>query len=280
MTPPIVSTAVSACDAEAIAQAVHSALALLAAPAQLLPDPYRATSELDRLAIVVAHNLASGRFARACRQSGPMPLSLHAYTQRVAAGLAAEWEYVSELRRGSPAPWTELLDRLERKAYLWYGPTGRRGWAHVEAADAAARTCADLWCWLQEHLYPFDVPFAHWSACALRHRLLDAARGQRTAARHLVDSLDRPLCVNGPTLGDLQPADGWDGRLDRLARQEALQRALAHLEKRQAQVVRWWYLEGWPAAEIAERLRVSVGCVYIIKHRALRKLRADPALRS
>ncbi len=278
MTPPIVAAAALACAPEAIMQAVESALALLAEPARPLPDPYQATSAHDRLVATLAHNLAAGRYARACLESGRLPLSLAAYAMRVAAGLSAEWERVAGLRSGRSALWAALLEDLERKAYCWLGPSGRAGWARIEAADAAARTCADLWCWLQEHPYPFDVPFERWVGRMLRNRLLEAVRSQRTADRYVVDSLDRSVDEHDTALADLAPWGRSDTMADDILRREALQRALARLEARQAQVVRLWYLEELPATEIARSLRLTVNCVYTLKHRALRRLRADPAL--
>lgn len=278
MTPPIVVTAASACEPEAIRQALESALALLAAPERPLPDPYQAASEHDRLIAVLAHNLVSGRYRHSCEESGQLLPSLLAYAHRVAAGLAADWERVAGLRKGRPASWTALLEDLERKAYRWLGPEGRAAWARAEAADAAAKTCADLWYWLQKHPYPFDVPFAFWMARMLRNRLLEGARNRRTADRHIVDSLDRPLREHGLTMGDLLGSDRPEMAVEHILVRDAVYRALTRLERRQEQVVRLWYLEGWPAREIAERLRVTVSCVYVLKHRALRRLRADPGL--
>lgn len=278
MTPPIVVTAASPCEPEAIRQALESALALLAAPEHPLPDPYQATSEHDRLVAVLAHNLAAGRYARACKAGGQPTLSLPAYAQRVAAGLSADWERVAGLRKGEAGLWMALLDELEQKAFRWLGPAGSAGWARAEAVDAAARTCADLWCWLRGHVYPFDVPFACWMARMLRNRLLEAARNRRVAARHIVDSVDRPLREDGLVLGDVLSPGRSDMAVDCVVIRDTVQRALARLERRQALVVRRWYLEGWPAAEIADSLLVTVSYVYTIKHRALRRLRTDPAL--
>ncbi|MGQ9839900.1 MAG: sigma-70 family RNA polymerase sigma factor [Anaerolineae bacterium] len=278
MSPPIVSPSTLACDAEAINQAIRVASALLTEPGRPLPDPYQAASEIDRLIATLAHNMAAGRYRRACRQSGSSSLSLFSYARRVAMGLAAEWDRVAGLRRGEPALWTALAERLERKAYFWHGPAGRSGWAHSEASEVVANACADLWCWLQAHPYFFDVPFERWAARLLLNRLLAAARSRKTAARHIVDSLDRPLFESELTVADALCTDRSQAGLERFMQREALGHALHRLGEREAQVVCLWYLEGWPAAEIATRLRVTVGCVYLLKHRALRKLRADPML--
>lgn len=227
----------------------------------------------ERLANTLLHNIESGRYERACRYDHTHPLPLAAYARRVAAELVSEWEVVEALRLGDEPTWTTLLHRLERKAYLWLGPSGRSAWAQFEAGEIAAKTCADLWHWLQHNPFPFDVPFECWAKRALHNRMFESLRAQRTYTRLVVDSLDRPTFdarwerVDGLANDDLA---AW---LEREDHREILQHALARLDKRQAHLIRLWYLEGWSPEEIAAALGIKVNHVYVLKHRALNKLR-------
>ena len=53
-----------------------------------------------------------------------------------------------------------------------------------------------------------------------------------------------------------------------------VRQARTKLNQRQARVVQRWYIEGWSAAEIAAETRLAVNHIYVLKHRALKKLRA------
>jgi len=227
---------------------------------------------LERAATVLAHNIASGRFIRACRDEGDASSVLSEYAQKVLTGLLSEWEMVEALRLGDSRRWTATLKRLERRAYSWLGPMGRTEWATWEAREAAAKTCADLWSWLQDNSFPFDVSFDDWSERALLNRLHQAARADRVHTRYVVDSLDRPVFDSDLTYGDLLGRSDLEAWLARTGEREVLSQALAHLNTRQAQVIRLWYLDGWPAEEIAAEMGMTVDYIYVLKHRALHKL--------
>ena len=42
---------------------------------------------------------------------------------------------------------------------------------------------------------------------------------------------------------------------------------------RQAHIIHRWYVEGWSVDEIAAETRLEVNHIYVLKHRALKKLR-------
>ena len=226
-----------------------------------------------QIAQVLAANLASGRF-RMTAESTPAE-SLCAYACRVARHLLAEGGRLALLQAGDRCAWAAVLERLERLAYWWYGPIGREEWAAWNAREVASATCADLWRWLQSHTFPFDVPLDAWIARALVNRLHEANERRRADEARVVESLDRKV---GPgsyaaTVGEelLDPtAAGW---MDRIAEREALSAALAQMRGRRALVLRLWYLEGWPAEEIACRLCTPVSNVYLLRHRGLKALR-------
>jgi len=233
---------------------------------------------IDRATQVLTTNIESGRFEHAqdYLEVGPdNDATLLAYAVQVLRVLVAEAERVERLTAGQSTAWATVIFRMEQVAYRWLGPVGREDWAAWEARDATARTCADLWAWLQVNPYPFDVPFGRWATRALYNRLREAARKRRTRERYIPESLDRPLYGHAAleTYGDIVADLSFDIWLERSANREALLQALERLDARQAAVIRLWYLEQWPAPEIAAALGIQVNYVYVQRFRAIEKLR-------
>ena len=264
---------VAAVDARSVRDAVREAHQLLMAVHPELACVAEAELWIERAVTILAANVASGRFASACRHEQDSSLPLARYAQQVLSRLVAEWERVEGLRVGDDLGWTTVLKRMERQAYFWLGPTGREEWAKWEARDAAARTVADLWDWLQHNTFPFDVTFDRWAERALRYRLTTTVRFQRRHARHVVDSLDRPCFEDGSTFGERLPTDDMNRWLDRETKREALRQGCARLDPRQAHILHRWYVDGWSVDEIAAETRLEVGHIYVLKHRGLKKLR-------
>ena len=264
---------VAAVDARSVRDAVREAHQLLMAVHPELACVAEAELWIERAVTILAANVASGRFASACRHEQDSSLPLARYAQQVLSRLVAEWERVEGLRVGDDLGWTTVLKRMERQAYFWLGPTGREEWAKWEARDAAARTTADLWDWLQHNTFPFDVTFDRWAERALRYRLTTTVRFQRRHARHVVDSLDRPCFEDGSTFGERLPTDDMNRWLDRETKREALRQGCARLDQRQAHILHRWYVDGWSVDEIAAETRLEVNHIYVLKHRAIKKLR-------
>lgn len=231
---------------------------------------------LDLTAAVLTHNSASGRFDAAVAfqeaQSGAAP-TLLSYAGQILVVLLSEHERIQRLLHGDSGEWAALLDRMERSAYHWLGPVGRAAWAAAEARETAARTCADLWQWLQENAYPFDVPFDRWATRSLVNRLLEDARRERMRRQHVAASLDAPVTSEGTPLADTLGAAMVDEWLERESNREALLQALDQLDARSGQVARRWYLDGWRADEIAAELVIEINYVYVLRSRAIERLR-------
>ena len=264
---------VAAQDASSLRDAAQHALKLLAATRPDLSHAADAELWIERTVTVLARNVASGRFASASRYAQDASPSLLTYAEQVLTQIMAEWDRIEALCAGDSIRWSAALEHTERLAYFWLRPVGRAEWAKWEAREAAARTCADLWQWLQRHQFPFDVPFDLWSGRALRNRLKDSVRCRRTQARHVVDSLDRPCFEDGRTFGELLPTDDMSVWLERESRREVLRQAYARLDQRQARIVHLWYEEGWSAEKIAAETGLQIGHVYVLKHRAVTRLR-------
>ena len=227
LSSPAVVAAVDACS---MRDAVREAHQLLMAVHPELACVAEAELWIERAVTILAANVASGRFASACRHEQDSSLPLARYAQQVLSRLVAEWERVEGLRVGDDLGWTTVLKRMERQAYFWLGPTGREEWAKWEARDAAAKTTADLWDWLQHNTFPFDVTFDRWAERALRYRLTTTVRFQRRHARHVVDSLDRPCFEDGSTFGERLPTDDMNRWLDRETKREVLRQGCARLD--------------------------------------------------
>ena len=126
---------------------------------------------------------------------------------------------------------------------------------------------------MQRNPFPFDVPFDLWSERALRNRLNESVRDRRRHARYVVVSLDHPSSEDGHTLGDLLPTDDMRVWLEVESNREMLRQGMGRLEQRLARIMNLWYEEGWSAEEIAAETGLQVGHVYVLRHRAIKKLR-------
>jgi RNA polymerase sigma factor (sigma-70 family) len=266
-------TAVASADARSLRDVARDAYQLLMAAHPESACVAEAELWIERVVTVLAVNLASGRFASACRHEQESSLSLSRYAQLVLGQLMAEWERVEELRVGDSLRWTVARRHMERQAYFWLGPTGREEWAKWEAREAAAKTIGDLWDWLQHNPFPFDVTFDRWAERALRNRLKSSVRSRQMHARHVVDSLDRPCSEDGVPFGDLLPNDDMRVWLELESRREVVRQAWTKLDRRLAHIIHRWYVEGWSADEIAAETRLEVNHIYVLKHRAIKKLR-------
>ena len=54
---------------------------------------------------------------------------------------------------------------------------------------------------------------------------------------------------------------------------EAVRQSWTKLEPRQAHIIHRWYVEGRSVDEIAAETRLAVNHIYVLKHRAIKKLR-------
>jgi RNA polymerase sigma factor (sigma-70 family) len=228
---------------------------------------------LERAVTVLTANIASGRLDSGTRYEQESSRTLSNLAKQILERLTAEWDRIEGLRMGDSQSWTEVLQHLEQKAYFWLGPTGREEWARCEAREVASRTCADLWQWLQRHSFPFDVPFDLWSGRALRNRLIDSVRSLRRQARFVVGSLDHPAFEDERLGAERLPVTDLSAWLDLEAKRELLREASARLDERQARIIHLWYEEGWSADQIAAETGLTANHVYVLKHRAIKKLR-------
>ena len=262
---------------ELLSLARQAAATLSGEPAASWSADDEQESWIQRTADVLAANRESGRIETVFRDylAGQGDHSdLVAYARQVLLELRAEYTRIQRLCEGDTSSWLVVIGRMKRLAYYRLNRAGSAEWAIAEAQEVAAYACAQLWDWLERKPYPFDVPFDRWSTTWLTNRLRELARKEQTRERHTADSLDRPLPqTDGLTLQDVLPDRSFDEWLENTANREALSQAIERLPNTLAAVVRLWYLEEWCADEIAAFLGRRVSYVYVLRFRAIQKLR-------
>lgn len=65
----------------------------------------------------------------------------------------------------------------------------------------------------------------------------------------------------------------WHVWLELGSRCEVVRQAWTKLDQRQAHIIYRWYVDGWSADEIAAETRLEINHIYVLKHRAIKKLR-------
>jgi RNA polymerase sigma factor (sigma-70 family) len=249
-----------------------------------------------RVAAILERNVASGRAARIMQRmsaaghahgapgGSPCPDEARwlAYQRRVAQTFAAERERLLALEGGDDAAWGALERQLERSARRMLTHQGAGGaYAEDRAAELAQQTCVQIF----KAVYPCDVAFDPWSHTVLRN----VVRAARTRSH---DVLDRAPFVRsldewqeradgdevgvGPFLGADGPCADAAGELPGAsANMQALIDAIQQMRSanRRAVLVYTYFL-GLDDGEIAEKLGRNRDGVQVLRHRALRQLRA------
>lgn len=111
------------------------------------------------------------------------------------------------------------------------------------------------------HTYHPERPFRPWMYAIARHRLFDQIEKQRRWSE--LELLTNAGAMASPGTG-VESASSW-----RFVRE-----ALAHLSKRQREVIQLLKLEGFSVAEISSKTGLTASTVKITAHRGYMKLRA------
>jgi RNA polymerase sigma factor (sigma-70 family) len=267
----------------------------------------------ERVAEIVARNLASGRAQRMMRageqrthgegetrRRGDMEASdlsvsprprvpasanapqlpspsapLEAYVDRVIASYLQEHHRVERLAAGDEVTWNRLGEQLARRAQAMLLRRQVPGdRAASLAADFAQETCEIIY----SHSFPYDVSFDGWSTLILKNRILGRyTRSPDLIDRQVIQSLDRPSGGDASdhfSLYDLLVDPAGDAAFERTEVQALLIQAIAHLPSpAQRAVIIDTYFYELGDQEIARRLGRSRQAVYNLRHRALRNLR-------
>lgn len=138
-----------------------------------------------------------------------------------------------------------------------------RAVVRARGSDLGAATCEDV---LQDvllaihrkrHTWREDAPLRPWLYAIARHKVVDAFRARGTRVELSIDDFaDGLSAVDGP-----DPTVTLD-----------MEKVLAQLGKRDADIVRAFGLHGETTAETAMRLKMSEGAVRVALHRALKSI--------
>lgn len=116
---------------------------------------------------------------------------------------------------------------------------------------------------LKRHTWHPDHPVRPWVYAITRHKVVDAFR-RRGAAIHL------PIGDFSDTLAAEAEAGPLDARDDR----REVDRLIAQLDPRSAELIRRISLQGQPPAEVGDALQMSAVNVRVALHRAMKRLAA------
>lgn len=166
-------------------------------------------------------------------------------------------------------PWDEWMRAANRGDRAAYAQLLRaiapvlRGVVRARGASLGPEECEDvvqdvlLAIHLKRHTWDEGAPLRPWLYAIARHKVADAfrARGRRVTVP-IEDFADVLPAADGPDPGTARDVN----------------RALASLDPRAAEIVRAAGLHGESAAEIAGRLQMTEGAVRVALHRALKLL--------
>ena len=103
-----------------------------------------------------------------------------------------------------------------------------------------------------------------------RKRTPDAHRHRQVDDSRLTGTMDRIVGDDGRSFNQL-----WDDEWKQNLLSAALTRLKKKIDPKQFQIFDCYVQKQWPAQKVAERLRVSVGQVYLARHRVSRLLKKE-----
>jgi|GEM_PF-1419057 len=201
-----------------------------------------------------------------------------AYQHRVLVVFADDCERILALHHHSELAWQALAQQLTGKAiHLLMRAGVGMGCACDKATEIAQQACE---CALS-HPYPCDVPLDYWLYTILKNVNLQVwTRSQdlldRDPTMHSLDEMAehgigiaaRAFMCAAANHGATDPAHSS-------AQMDALIDAINHMQSEERRlVVAYTYFADMTDDEIAARLHKSKAIVHILRHRALRQLRA------
>ncbi len=171
----------------------------------------------------------------------------------------------------------------------------KAGLSDDEAEEVVQETAIGVARRLPEFVYdPKSCRFKTWLLNLTRWRIQDQLR-RRRALRRMPPAGQSPPPQNHPkpeleSCDDTATIDSipdpaipefgaeWDVAWEKNLLAQALERVRARLDERQFQVFDFYVTKGWPPAEVARTLGVSVATVYLTKHRVSALLKKEVRL--
>ncbi len=179
------------------------------------------------------------------------------------------------------ASWREFFNTYWK---LIYAVARRAGLTHTEAEEVVQETVLGVARSIGEFRYdPTRSSFKNWLMQVTRHRI--ARQVARRRRQPPVDEAPQETSRT-PLLERLpDPAGGgleaiWDAEWEKNLVDTALRRVKGRAPIRQYQMFDFFVLKKWPAAKVARTLGVSIGHVYVAKHRITRLIKKEVELLS
>ena len=181
--------------------------------------------------------------------------------------------------------WREFFDTYWN---LIYGVAIKAGLGDAEAQDVVQETVIAVAKKMQDfHYDPSIGTFKSWLLHTTRWKIADQFRKRlrpEQARTRQPDEGTRTATVNRiPDPSGLELEAVWDQEWEQNLMEVALQRVKRQVTARQFQIFDLYVLKEWPVGKVARSLGVSMGQVYLAKHRiahlvkkAVRNLQAEP----
>ena len=164
---------------------------------------------------------------------------------------------------------------------LIYAFAKGRGLSHEESQDVVQETVLAVAKNIGTFQYdPQRCRFKTWLLHVTRSKIADrfARRARQPALANSPESgvsgRDEPLDrVPDEASGDWEQA--WDGEWQKNLMEAAILRVKRHVSIEQYQMFDLFALKHWPARDVAKTLGVTIGHVYVAKHRIVRLVRKE-----
>lgn len=201
---------------------------------------------------------------------------LQFYVLHVHDAFRADHGQLDALLAEEPAAWNELRTFLRLRARANIQPYARYpGRAWLGAEDVVQRASMAI----QAGHFPYDVSFAAWCSRLVANLVHAAYRLSRDLHDHRsgMVSIDALIEARGsPEIYQFSEILGrQSGLWQRAEMRMLLEDAVSHIHStNRRRVVVKTYFAGWSDAEIAWQLGTSLSNVYVLRHRALKELRA------
>jgi RNA polymerase sigma factor (sigma-70 family) len=173
--------------------------------------------------------------------------------------------------------WQEFFDTYWK---LIYSAARKSGLADAEAQEVVQETVITVAKNIERLDYdPAVGSFKGWLLQITRWRIADQFRKrQPNAAARRLSSPDDPLTATIERVPDSRIVDLdalWEADWKDNLLEAAIARVKKKVDPKQFQIFDCYVRKEWPAQKVAERLRVSVGQVYLARHRVAALLKKE-----
>lgn len=192
--------------------------------------------------------------------------------------LPTRWTLLSRLKNvEDQESWRDFFNLYWK---LIYGVALKSGLGDPEAQEVVQETVLTVAKKIQGfHTDPAAGSFKSWLLHIIRWRIADQVRKQQRQRRYIEPSPDdssrTPLLERFPDPAAASWEDLWNQEWEKNLVDAAMQRIRRQIEPKQYQIFDLYVVKQWPVREVATSLKVSVGQVYLAKHRVSQKIKTE-----